>query len=411
MHIIKFFEEINSTNSLKEKEAILSKYKNDEYLAELINRNLDPYKLFQFNKIPNYTANPEGKKGIENYKAFINLTDKLLTRNITGNAAKEEVIKFFTESNNEEAKIYEKILLKESLGIGATTVNKVWKNFIPEFKVMLAPNKLPELTQLKYPSYVQPKLDGYRCIYWEGKLWSRSGRPFPNKNLSEYFKSLNNVKNYIFDGELYIHGIKFQDLTKILNAENISIPNELKYIVYDCLPEKDWCSQKSNIAYQDRLTNLREILNDRVADYKKVIDISSDIVNQASEVLPLYKKYLKNGYEGIMIKDITGLYRWKRVSLKSGEMVKLKPFKTIDVKIKEIYDGEGNFKNMAGGVVVDYNGVAVSIGSGFDLFLRKKMAEQPNDFIGKTIEIQYFEETDDGSLRFPTFKRFRPEKD
>ncbi len=92
-------------------------------------------------------------------------------------------------------------------------------------------------------------------------------------------------------------------------------------------------------------------------------------------------------------------------------MVKLKPYKTSDLEIVDIYEGEGNFTGVAGGVVVDNNSVTVRVGTGFDVATRTAMAEKPDNYIGKTIEVRYLEETKDGSLRHPSFVRFREEKD
>lgn len=412
MEHFKIFDELKNTNSVVEKEKLLKAKWDDDYLANLLHMNLNPYMMFHIKEIPSYIqSRPPWTSGAPAYREFVKLAEKLNKRELTGNAAKDAVKAFMAHTIPNEAEVYKNILLKAPIGVGASTVNKVWKSLVPEFDLMLAPNKLPNVTQLKYPAQVQPKLDGYRCIYMDGLLWSRAGKPFGNKGLLEYFNKLEGVGDYVLDGELYLHGISFQHLTKVLNAENAPIPAKLKYVVYDCVPDKDWKAQGCKLTYNERLTLLRGILNDRVADYAKVIDIASDVVDDSGGLIELYKGYLKQGYEGAMIKDCNGLYAWKRVSLRSAEMVKLKPFKTIDVKIEGVYEGEGEFKGKAGGVSISYSNTAVRVGSGWDIATREAIFKDPNKYIGKTIEVQYFEETEEGSLRFPTFKRFRPEKD
>lgn len=411
MEHFKVFEELKSTNSNVDKETILRKYIDDDFLAELLKRNLDPYFLMYIKKVPEYTqARPIWNSGVKAYKDFIILTDRLNKRIVTGNAAKDEVRHFLAHTTPNEAEIYKKILLKESIGVGTKTVNKVWVGLIPEFNLMLAPNDLPDVTKVRYPTIVQPKFDGFRCVYRDGEFWSRQGLPFPNTNLKTHFKSLMGIRDWVLDGELYDHSINFNKLQSILNNETTPIPTTLKYSTYDCLKLEDWDNQICKVEYQKRMQRLRSVING-IADHKKIIDTPTDLVNTSKEAVEIYKEYLKKGYEGAMLKDPIGLYKWKRVTIKSGEMLKLKPFKSVDLKIKEIYAGEGNFKGMAGGVTVDYNGVTCSCGSGFTLAIRKKMAQSPNNFIGKTIEIKYFEETEDGSLRFPTFVRFREDKD
>lgn len=408
--LIDIFSALKETNSVKDKEKLLFENKENNQLKVLLKRNLDPYLLFHIKKIPDFVPHQLGLQGDDNYKAFIGLSNKLYNREITGNEAKEAVRTFFMNSHNMELDLYASILLKGPIGVGASTVNKVWTGLIPEFKLLLAPNKLPNLTQIKYPAIVQPKLDGYRCIYKEGQLWSRSGNLFGNTNLDAYFKDLYSINEYIIDGELYIDGMSFNNLQKILNNHNAPIPAGLRLIGYDCMPLKDWVAQDCKIPYKERLQLLRGILG-AIGTYKKVLDIASDEVNDASEVIDLYKMYLKKGYEGVMIKDINGLYRWKRVTLKSGEMVKLKPFKSEDLEIIDVFEGEGQLKGTLGGIIVSNNTIAATnVGTGFSDKLRKEIWENKNNYIGKTAEVQFFEITEEKSLRHPSFKRMRDDK-
>lgn len=413
MSIVSILDQLTHTNSLKDKQAILEANKDNEMLKWILEANLNPYKLYQFNKMPCEFEKEHEPQHTQEWKFdFLKgLIVDLEKRHVTGNKAKEAVCAVFKLFDKEHFGLYTQVLLKGPIGVGTTTVNKVWPNLIPEFDLMLAPNKLPNLTQLKYPAHVQPKLDGYRCIFQGGQLYSRTGRPFGNANLVKYFDKLENIDDVVLDGELYVHGISFQNLTKILNKENAPIPKGLKYVVYDCIPTKAWTRQSCKMVYNDRLTLLRSTLNDVVADYSKVIDIATDEVEDAAQVIELYKDYLKKGYEGVMIKDSNGLYQWKRVTLRSAEMVKLKPFKSMDVKIEGFYEGEGKNKGLLGGIYINNAGVAVAVGSGFTGAHRKEIWEDQASYLGKTVEIQYFEETEDHSLRFPTFKRFRPEKD
>lgn len=412
MKLTAIFQELNSTNSVVDKEAILTKYKDNENLQKLLKWNLDPYSVFQFNKMPCQFEKEHELEHTQEWKfSFLEgLLNDLKGRYTTGNDAKEAVTAVFKLFDQEHYNLYSKVLLKESIGVGARTVNKVWPGLVPSFELMLAPNELPDITKVKYPIYLQPKLDGYRCVYKGGLLYSRKGKPFGNKNLPLHFKSLFEVSDHVLDGELYVHGISFNVLQTILNTEDAPLPATLKYVVYDCLPAKDWEQQKTKVTYEVRLKNLREVLNNQIADYKKVIDIPNDLVNTSGEAVDLYKEYLKKGYEGAMLKAPDGLYKWKRTTVRSGEMLKVKPFKTEDLVVTEIFDGEGNFTGMAGGVVVDFNGNSVRVGSGFDVATRKEMAKTPSNYIGRVAEVKFFEVTEEGSLRFPTFVTWREDK-
>jgi DNA ligase-1 len=413
MQILEIFQNLKTLTSVKDKEALLKSNKDNEYLAQLLYMNLNPYMMFYIKAIPPYEPQTvDHLSGKVNYKCFLELAEKLNKRELTGNAAKEAVKEFFWLSNPDEAAMYKAVLLKDAIGVGAKTVNKVWPDHVPEFKLMLAPNELPIITKVKYPTYIQPKLDGFRCVYKDGALWSRTGKPFGNKNLALHFKSLFETSEYVLDGELYAHGTGFNNLQSTLNDETAPIPVTLKYVVYDCVPSKDWEKQTCTIPYEIRLKTLRSLLNDTIADYTKVIDIANDLVDDSKQAIEIYKKYLKNGYEGCMLKATQGFYQWKRVTVKSGEMLKLKPFQSIDVAITGFYAGEGKHEGSLGGIIIitDDN-VAVRIGSGFSDDLRKEIWNNQSKYLGKIVEVKYFEKTEDNSFRFPTFERFRTDKE
>lgn len=276
---------------------------------------------------------------------------------------------------------------------------------------MLAPNKIPNLTDLSYPIMVQPKLDGFRCIYKQGQFFSRTGKSLGNSNLAGFYDLKNFPQDTVLDGELYNHDLSFPKLSSILRRDGAEIIKNTKYYIFDAVPLEAWEKQDHSKIYQKRLGLIRAVTNDIICNYEKVIDIPTDICNTPKEVVDFYKYYIDKGYEGLMLKDPNGVYEWRRVSYKSGNLFKLKKFKTIDLKITGVYEGTKRLAGLAGGVTVDYNGGELRVGSGFEDSTRLDMISNPNSYVGKFIEIRYFSESEKGSLRFPTFIRFRPDKD
>ena len=93
-------------------------------------------------------------------------------------------------------------------------------------------------------------------------------------------------------------------------------------------------------------------------------------------------------------------------------LLKVKEFYTDDLLVTGVYEGEkgSKYEGLLGGVYVDYKGNVVKVGSGFSDKEREEFFNDKDLIIGKVIEVQYFEETenqkDDGlSLRFPTYKQ------
>src|SRR5574343_1741302 len=134
-NFIELLKELKTTNSNKDKEAILAKYKDDVLVKGMLEYNLNPYKMFYIRKLPKIT--PVTRTGVySKIQLFVDLLVALNTRTITGNKAIEEVQKVFGLFDKEEIEAYGKVLLKKPIGVGASTVNKVFIDLIPVFDVM-----------------------------------------------------------------------------------------------------------------------------------------------------------------------------------------------------------------------------------------------------------------------------------
>lgn len=418
MTLVELFKQLKSEPSIKAKEQIIEANQDNEYFLELLYRNLNPDLLFQFTKMPEEKSLFHGAivpftSEREAYNEFINLLDKLQNRDITGNEAGEQIIHFFYRLMNIDLyNLFKSILFKEPIGVTAKTVNKVLPWFIPEFKLMLAPSEIANVTKLNYPTYCQRKLDGYRCIYKNGNLFSRTGKPLANKQLLEYFECLQGIKDYVLDGELYFHREGFNKIQTILTTEDLAIPKGLKYHVYDCIPIDDWNKQETKLTYEKRLKLLRRTVNDSIADYSKVIDVPADLVESAGQLVELYKGYLKDGYEGVMLKSPEGTYQWKRVTAKSQIMLKLKPFDSLDLRIIGYEEGTGKLKGTLGAIIVTTDaGVSINCGTGLSESTRNEIWNNQSKYLGKIAQIKYQEITEDGSLRFPVFECIREDKE
>ena len=112
-----------------------------------------------------------------------------------------------------------------------------------------------------------------------------------------------------------------------------------------------------------------------------------------------------------MINLSDGLYQTKRTS----DILKVKEFFNADVLVKDVFEGTGELSGTLGGVIIDYKGNDVKVGSGFTLEERNTYWANPDKIIGKVVDVQYFEETNNQndnniSLRFPTIKSIRLDK-
>jgi hypothetical protein len=78
---------------------------------------------------------------------------------------------------------------------------------------------------IHFPCYVQPKLNGVRCIYQGGKFISRKGKEYTT--LNHLVKELEAIGIPIPDGEIYIHGATFQEIVRMVKKDRGT--EELQY--------------------------------------------------------------------------------------------------------------------------------------------------------------------------------------
>ncbi len=198
-----------------------------------------------------------------------------------------------------------------------------------------------------YPVFVQPKLDGVRCIsYITGKdgdvvFYSRTKKIFPRLEylanilrhlLVSLYDDENNQSIYL-DGELYRHGDNLQDISGRSRRENKETKNKNEYHLYDC-----FYPTEMDTPFVDRYLQLEELFSavDRKSSkYLKLVQTNE--AKNKNEVNKLYDKHLKNGYEGVILRNKHGEYKANAKSKSSGQrsndLIKMKPKFTDEYKI------------------------------------------------------------------------------
>ena len=128
------------------------------------------------------------------------------------------------------------------------------------------------------------------------------------------------------------------------------------------------------------------------------------------EILEILDEYRNKGAEGLMI-NLDDVYYFKRTK----SLIKLKVMSTIDLRVVGFEEGNNKNKGKLGAVLVKYKDNIVKVGSGWVDSDREEVWNNQDKYLGKILEISYFEETTnkDGScsLRFPIAKRWRFDKD
>ncbi len=252
-------------------------------------------------------------------------------------------------------------------------------------------------------NFIQPKLDGVRCIFTKDGAYSRTGKQFKNvahleEDLKDFF---NDNPNSALDGELYNHDLK-HDFEKIISLVRKQKPtdedrfeagNLVQYHVYDTIAE--------GVNYEDRYNWLRINL----PIYKTMTLIANTTVNTMAEAKMLHDVHLAQGYEGSMLRT-NGFYEQKR----SYNLQKFKDFHDTEATITGYEEGKGKRQGTLGKfLMTDDEGIQFGCppGKGYTYKDLANMLLNIHDYIGQRATFTYFQRTQAGSYRHPLFKTLR----
>jgi DNA ligase-1 len=354
--------------------------------------------------------------------------EKLSTRAVTGNAAKDLVVNLFTDMTVTQQKWCQRILLKNlRCGVQSTTVNKVWPGAIVGFSVQLAETLSTRYEDGKgiiiedpviYPVRVEPKLDGLRCVAvkhnGEVTMFTRNGTVLETLPRIKSLLEGAPWDDFVLDGEAM--GETWNDSASVvMSHKKGKDDSKMIFHVFDALHFTDWHDQESRLDLEDRVELVEELVEQ--VGSPAVVQVPGRIVNNQEELLEAYMADTDAGYEGIMLKDLVAPYLFKR----SSNIRKMKPVMTHELVICGHYEGRRGSKRegLFGGFnAMASNGIVTRVGSGFTDKLKSEIQLNPESYLGKIIECECQPDpstsdglTTDGKLRFPIFCRFRDERD
>jgi hypothetical protein len=435
---------VEATSSKNEKQAIIAGYITPDHdqartLRDLLNLALSPYIRFNIAAAPEPDPNGVVMTG-ENDRAHryfamgIRILDNLATRKLTGNDARETLSLYLGALNPSwpspvsEREAFKRILLKDlRAGFSESTVNKARKGTVPVFDCQLAASEMPDIGALKYPVGVEPKYDGVRTIAIKKSgvvtLYSRNGIPFTNFEEIEVELAKVMREGTVLDGEVLHRDLLgdagFKLVMKRAKADRgKNVEHPVRYQIFDGMPLSDWEALRCASSFSAR----RQWVVDTYASMGllgapgSLLRVTeSHVAENASDLQSIYEEYVAQGFEGVIVKELAGLYTFKR----NKTWQKLKPFATADLVVTGAVEGTGKYAGMLGALVVagEHEGkkILTEVGSGFTDGQRATIwnwHHVGNVLAGQVVEVRYqditlAEDSSTYALRFPTFLRFR----
>lgn len=315
------------------------------------------------------------------------------------------------------------LIIKDTpFGISSSTINKVFKDLIPQHKVQKS--ILWDGEDLPERAAVMTKLDGNNCtLINEGKkaiALSRSGAEM---------KGLDHILKYaqeklptgrVYFGELVLknydhlpHDEQFRIGNGITNSKQEQKP-ELTLVVFDTVTLKEFKAGKSDTPFEYRLDVIRKYIHKQ---YNWNDTYFNDVERVPVHTYTTDKALITNTFndvtsidhqEGLMLVGLNSPWQAKKVKYSQ----KVKPNLTVDVYVTGLKEHIRGGK--VGALEVDYKGSPLYVPGIIDE-LRERWWNNPDEIIGRLIEVEAMSISKDKngreSLRHPRFVRIRTDKD
>lgn len=264
---------------------------------------------------------------------------------------------------------------------------------------MLAHKFADHAAKISYPAYVQPKLDGIRCIavVADGvcRLWTRTRKPITGVPhiiaAIERWAAMENASRIIFDGELYNHEYKnnFEQIVSYVRQAKPKPGHEVvQYHVYDIA---------DNSTNADFAARTGKLVGANIGVEPSLVTVQTDAVHDDAELLDAFNAFRAAGYEGAMVRNAAGAYENKR----SYNLQKIKEMDDAEFEIVDVVAGRGRMSDCGIFVCKTKDNTEFSCKMEGSLEALKQYVENKNLAVGKLLTVRYQGLTNGGVPRFP----------
>jgi DNA ligase-1 len=298
---------------------------------------------------------------------------------------------------------------------------------------------------ITFPCFVQPKLDGLRCVSYATRrvpgpgggnddapavaLQSRTGAFFTGlphiaAALRPYLLQHPSV---VIDGELYTDQMPFEELAGLIKKKKITDSDverlkKVKYHVYDIYDRV-----QHDMPYSERMGVLasavrrcgcvandtfhsggmsanHRLLRSAAEAAAVVVLVRTEKVAALSDFRRLFAEFVEAGYEGIMLRNAAGVYR---ANYRSNDLQKYKEFMEDEYRIIDFKEGEGRDAGAVIWVCETADGKEFTVRPRGTMEQRREWFNDGESYIGKYVTVIFQELTEDGKPRFPIGKALR----
>ena len=301
-----------------------------------------------------------------------------------------------------------------------TTATTTAKKYFPMLAQTFAPDsKTAKKNTIVFPCYVQPKLDGLRCVMYrdpttgEIRRQSRTGTYFDTMthiadSLEPLFAKYPTV---VLDGELYTTEMPFEELAglikrKLLDDADHEKLNTIEYHIYDVIDETPTAT------YEERHKTMKRMFASIAASSAsspRTLPPYIRLVHTVEAKTPAdfksnFAQFIEEGYEGIMLRNKEGKYR---CNYRSHDLQKYKEFMEDEYPIIGYTQGDGRDKGTVIWICQTKDKNEFKVRPRGTVAARTFLYNNGDKYIGKMLTVIYQELTEEGKPRFPVGKDVR----
>jgi DNA ligase-1 len=258
---------------------------------------------------------------------------------------------------------------------------------------MLAHNYKKRGHDIEWPAFLQPKLNGIRCLAQkvspdEIRYLSRGGKQFGTlDHLTPHLLQILNTGE-ILDGELFTTALTFQEIVAAVKREKTANPNtsRVEYWVYDIV--------QADASFEERNRRLLEMLPRE----GPIVTVPTLEAKSEGGMRKLHAKFVQAGYEGTIIRNKQGLYRCK---YRSADLQKFKDFIDEEFTIIGGKEGVGRAKGTITWTCETEDGKPFDARPRGTEEQRRHWWKNLNQYVGQKLTVRYQNRSDDNIPIFP----------
>jgi len=282
---------------------------------------------------------------------------------------------------------------------------------------MLAHSFEKKKSKMVYPAFIQPKFDGVRCIarvigQAEGRnivqLLTRSGKQWDIPHIALELGSIM-PEGMILDGEIYLHGKTFQEISKLVKKARPE-SKDLEYHIYDVpMYQSTDDEDDAEHPFWKRLHALLEVHKViEATGLKHLVMCPTSTVLNEQDVYEIQSELLGLGFEGAIVRSKEGVYKF---GYRSADLLKVKTFLDDEFEVVGFHPGIGKFETCVIWECLTKTGEPFNCVPKGTFEERRELLENGYKYVGELLKVKFFELTDDGIPRFPVGIGFRLPED